>query len=183
MTCRDEILDCVKRIIEQTGENKFTPQEVLEYMQARGTEYAEGTIRTHVISRMCANAPKHHAVTYDDFERIGHGIYKLKAYMEITLNQHIEITPGVRGGQPRLAGSRITVADVVLMHLRLGQSLPEIAGKYNLPLATVYAAMAYYYDHRAEIDQRIEADVAFAEAFRRNNPSPLQEKLKALSSG
>ncbi|MFN2165388.1 MAG: hypothetical protein ACK2U9_03920, partial [Anaerolineae bacterium] len=69
------------------------------------------------------------------------------------------------------------------MHLRLGQSLEEIAGKYQLPLAAVYSAMAYYYDHRSEVDRRIAEDIAFAEAFQRNNPSPLQEKLRALSRG
>jgi uncharacterized protein (DUF433 family) len=103
--------------------------------------------------------------------------------MEVVLDKHIEITPGVRGGRPRIVGTRITVADIVLMHLRLGQSLEEIAGKYELPMAAVYAAIAYYYDHRGEIDSSIEDDMAFAEAFRRNNPSPLQEKLKALGRG
>ncbi len=103
--------------------------------------------------------------------------------MEKVLDGHIEITPGVRGGTPRIAGTRIAVADIVLMHLRLGQSLPEIAGKYDLSLAAVYAAMAYYYDHRAEVDDSIEQDQAFAEAFRRNNPSPLWEKLHALNRG
>jgi uncharacterized protein (DUF433 family) len=103
--------------------------------------------------------------------------------MEATLNRHLETTPGVRGGKPRIAGTRIAVADVVLMHFRLGQSLEEIAGKYDLSLAGLYAAIAYYYDHQREIDQSIEEDVAFAEAFRRNNPSPLQEKLRALNRG
>jgi len=103
--------------------------------------------------------------------------------MELVLDKHIEITPGVRGGKPRIANTRIAVADVVLMHLRLGQSLEEIAGRYDLPLAGVYAAIAYYHDHKDEIDGSIEDDQAFAEAFRRNNPSPLQEKLKTLSHG
>ena len=103
--------------------------------------------------------------------------------MEAVLDKHIEITPEVRGGEPRIANTRITVADVVLMHLRLGQSLEEIAGTYDLPLAAVYAAVAYYYDHRDAIDNCIEEDLAFAEAFRLNNPSPLQEKLKALGCG
>lgn len=86
--------------------------------------------------------------------------------MEAVLDRHIEITTEVRGGRPHIAGTRITVADIVIMHLRLGQSLEEIAGKYNLDLADLYAAMAYYYDHRSEIDEGIEADEAFAEAFR-----------------
>jgi uncharacterized protein (DUF433 family) len=99
--------------------------------------------------------------------------------IEAVLDRHIEITPGVRGGKPRITGTRITVADVVLMHWRLGISLEEIAGKYDLPLAAVYAAMSYYYDHQREIDQCIEEDKAFSESFRSNNPSLLQEKLKA----
>jgi uncharacterized protein (DUF433 family) len=36
---------------------------------------------------------------------------------------HIEVTPGVRGGKPRIAGTRITVADVVLLHRRMGRAL------------------------------------------------------------
>jgi len=103
--------------------------------------------------------------------------------MEAVLDGHIEITPDVRGGRPRITGTRITVADIVIMHLRLGKSLEEIAGKYNLDLAGTHAAMAYYYDHRSEIDGSIEADEAFAEAFRHNNPLLLQAKLRALRSG
>ncbi|MGV0026869.1 DUF433 domain-containing protein [Phormidesmis priestleyi] len=99
--------------------------------------------------------------------------------MEGTLNQHIEITPGVRSGKPCLAGTRITVADVALMYLRMGQSLEEIAGKYQLSLA-VHAAMAFYYDHREEIDRRTAEAEAFAEAERLNHPSLLQEKLNAM---
>lgn len=100
--------------------------------------------------------------------------------MEITLNRHIEITPEVRGGKPRIAGRRITVADVAIMHLRMGQSLELIAGKYELPLAAVYAAMAYYHDHKSAIDQQIQEDEAFADMFMQRHPSRLQEKLKTL---
>ncbi|MGL5941704.1 MAG: DUF433 domain-containing protein [Waterburya sp.] len=100
--------------------------------------------------------------------------------MEITLNRHIEITPGVRSGKPRLAGTRITVADVAIMYLKMGQSLEEIAGKYQLSLAAVYAAIAFYYDNKALVDRQIQDDEAFVDAFMRNNPSRLQEKLKAL---
>jgi uncharacterized protein (DUF433 family) len=100
--------------------------------------------------------------------------------METLSGVHIEMIPGVRGGKPRLAGTRITVDDVVVMHLRLGQSLPEISGRYDLDPAAVYAAMAFYYDHRDEIDRSIESDRAYAEAFQRNNPSPPQEKMRAL---
>lgn len=67
------------------------------------------------------------------------------------------------------------------MYLRMGQSLEEIAGKYQLSLAGVYAAIAFYYDHKADIERQIQEDEALVEAFRRNNPSKLRQKLKALS--
>ena len=75
------------------------------------------------------------------------------------------------------------MADVVIMHLHLNQSLQEIVGKYDLLPAAVHAAMAYYYDHRDEIGRHVAEDDAYVEAFKRNNPSPLREKLRALGRG
>ena len=57
--------------------------------------------------------------------------------MAIALDRYIETSADVRGGQPRIADTRLTVADIVLMYLHLGQSLEVIAGKYDLPLAAV----------------------------------------------
>lgn len=100
--------------------------------------------------------------------------------MEVTLNRYIEITPEIRTGKPRIAGTRIAVADIAMMYLQMGQSLELIAGKYDLPLASVYAAMAYYYDRQAEIEQQMQADEAFVNALMHSRPSRLQAKLKAL---
>lgn len=100
--------------------------------------------------------------------------------MEVELNQYIEITPGIRSGKPRIAGTRITVADVAIMYLRMGQSLEEIVGKYNLSLASVHTAMAFYYDNREEVDRRIAEAETFAEAERLNASSLLKEKLDAM---
>lgn len=100
--------------------------------------------------------------------------------MAAVLDRFIEQSPGVRGGQPRIAGTRLTVADIKLMYLNLGQSLEEIAADYNLPLSAVYAAVAYYYDHQAEIDHSIAESRAYVEAMRRGNPSLLQERLRSL---
>jgi len=43
----------------------------------------------------------------------------------------------------------------------------------------VYAALAYYHDHRLEIDAQIAADGAFVEALHRVTPSKLEAKLKS----
>lgn len=98
----------------------------------------------------------------------------------LSLDQHIETTPDVAGGKPRIAGHRITVQNVVIWHERLGLSADEIAGEYNLTLADVYAALAYYFDHRQEIDQMIQEDQSFVESLRKVQSSKLGEKFKGL---
>ena len=97
------------------------------------------------------------------------------------LERHIEITPDVAGGKPRIAGHRITVQNIVIWHERMGKTADEICVEYNLTLAEVYAALAYYFDHREEIDQNIKEDEAFATALRNQTPSILHMKLKALA--
>jgi hypothetical protein len=77
MSCRNEILDCVHRITSQKGADEFTVQEVLDCMRIRGAGYRDSTIRTHITSRLCVNAPKHHAVRYPDLERTAPGTYRL----------------------------------------------------------------------------------------------------------
>ena len=94
-----------------------------------------------------------------------------------TLDGHIEISKGIAGGKPRVAGHRITVQNIVVWHELLGRSADEIAAEYDLTLADVYAALAYYYDHRAEIDKSIEDSGSFVEALRQKTPSKVSQKL------
>jgi len=76
VTARDEILAILPAVRARTGRETFTPQEVIDELQRRGTSYKPSTIRTHIVSRMCANAPDHHARTYDDLERVADGQYR-----------------------------------------------------------------------------------------------------------
>ena len=94
-----------------------------------------------------------------------------------TVSGHITITPGVARAKPRIAGHRITVQDIVLWHERLDLSADEIATEYGLSLADVYAALAYYYDHREEIDRAIRADETFLAELRQRIPSKLRARL------
>ena len=94
------------------------------------------------------------------------------------LDQHIEITPGIAGGKPRIAGHRITVENIAIWHERMGKGADEIATEYDLTLADVYAALAYYFDHRSEIDRSIEESTAFVEALRQRSSSKLQLKIQ-----
>lgn len=113
-------------------------------------------------------------------EELNTTLMALRKPMTVTLTQHIEITPDTRNGKPRIAGSRITVAEIAIMYLKMGQSLELIAGKYHLSLASVYAAMSYYYEHQGEIEQQIAENEALSNEFQKNNPSRLQEKLRTL---
>ena len=90
-----------------------------------------------------------------------------------SLDDHIEITPGICSGKPRIAGRRITVAHIAIWHERMSKCADEIATEYDLTLADVYAALAYYFDHREEIDQSIREGEEFAEALRQKMPSRL----------
>lgn len=103
--------------------------------------------------------------------------------MAQVLEGYIEINEGLRGGKPHLTGTRITVSDIVIWHLRLGQTLEEIAARYDLSLSAVYAAMAYYYDHRTEIDSEIEEGFASYEELKREHVSKVAQKLQSSDSG
>lgn len=78
--CRDELLEVVTKLVNKKSINEFTVAEVLEAMMNNNTVYSVNTIKTHITSRCCMNAPKNHYSTYDDYERVNKGVYKLKNY-------------------------------------------------------------------------------------------------------
>jgi len=47
MTARDEILAVLPEVQARKGRDTFTPQEVIEELQRRGTRYNPSTIHTH----------------------------------------------------------------------------------------------------------------------------------------
>ncbi|WP_435987938.1 DUF7669 domain-containing protein [Terrabacter sp. LjRoot27] len=77
MTARDEVLAAAKELSARSVDGAFTVDEVVEYLERSGSRYLPSTIRTHVTSRMCTNAPDHHAVTYRDLVRVDAGRYRL----------------------------------------------------------------------------------------------------------
>jgi uncharacterized protein (DUF433 family) len=94
-----------------------------------------------------------------------------------SLDRHIVATPGTLGGKARIAGRRISVEHIAIWHDRLGKSVDEICADYDLSLAEVHAALAYYYDHRAEIERDIEEGEAFVKALRERSHSKLAQRL------
>jgi hypothetical protein len=75
-TCRDEVLGAFERLEARHGRSAFELPEIVSEVLSAGVPCAESTIRTHVTSRMCRDAPDHHASTFDDLERVDRGLYR-----------------------------------------------------------------------------------------------------------
>ncbi len=100
--------------------------------------------------------------------------------MSAVSTEHIVITPGTCGGKPRIAGHRIKVQHVAIWHERMGMSPAEIVADYpSITLADVHAALAYYYDHKEQIDRDIQEGEDFAEALRAQSPPSRLQRLLA----
>jgi uncharacterized protein (DUF433 family) len=70
-----------------------------------------------------------------------------------TRNPHVERRPGVCGGVPVIRGTRFPVRSVVEYVLRQGMTPEEMVVEWkHLTLAKIHGALAYYYDHKREID-------------------------------
>jgi uncharacterized protein (DUF433 family) len=96
----------------------------------------------------------------------------------IVSHQRIEATLGICGGKPRIAGTRIRVLDVYVWHELLGQTADEIVAQFpQLTPADVYAALAYYWEHREKIQEHLRQAGIFTDELKANEPSPVAEKL------
>lgn len=78
----------------------------------------------------------------------------------------IAINPKVRKGRPFIIGTTVTVADVAIVKIYHGQDADGIADWYGLTLSQVYAALAYYYDHKVEMDGQIHEQIRHAEELK-----------------
>lgn len=78
MTCRMEVLEAFFRLERKTGNREFRLRDVVDEVLGGTTELKESTIRTHVTSVMCRDAPVNHLLVFDDLERIDRGIYRRK---------------------------------------------------------------------------------------------------------
>lgn len=67
-------------------------------------------------------------------------------------------SPDIRGGEPRIADTGVTVKRIVGWY-KLGLTPEEIADEFgHLTLAQVYAALTYYHANRDEIEAALTAE-------------------------
>ena len=90
--------------------------------------------------------------------------------------QHPYITrkPGVCGGKPIIAGTRIKVSFVAREHVEMDMTPQEILEAHpHLTLAQIHDALSYYYDHEAEIQAELrESDELWRRCALRRVPAP-----------
>lgn len=75
MAVHEEILRSALRICRRRGGWRFKPGEIvvaLPHLKA-------GTIRTHIVSRCCVNAPANHPHRLDYFRRVSRGVYEIRS--------------------------------------------------------------------------------------------------------
>jgi predicted RNase H-like HicB family nuclease len=91
MPVHDQVLSTARRLCRERGGWTFRLDEVVRALPHLNAS----TVRTHIVSRCCVNAPAHHLHRWRYFRRVGRGRY--------------EILPAYRRGAParRAAGASV----------------------------------------------------------------------------
>ncbi len=113
-------------------------KDILATLEATGEPYL---ITQH-------HRPKAVLVRYEDYT----------ALVEQAAGDHPHIVRRslVSGGEPIIRGTRIPVRHLI-ERIQAGQSVEDIlAALPHLTAAQVYAALSYYHDHQAEMEQLVE---------------------------
>lgn len=97
---------------------------------------------------------------------------------QATAYEHIAID---EAGVPILEGTTMKVIELVLETIAYGWSPDELQFQHPyLTLGQIHSALAYYWDHKDELDRDIENRLERVEQMRRQlKPSPLVARLRA----
>lgn len=80
----------------------------------------------------------------------------MSTVLEVTLVR----TPGVCGGNLRIDGTRMTVNQIVTLHLQ-GLTAEQIVEQYpERTLGEIFGVLAWYHEHKAEFDEELAAEAA-----------------------
>lgn len=84
--------------------------------------------------------------------------------MSTVLATSLVRTPGICGGKLCLAGTRMTVNQIVTLYLQ-GMTPEQIVEQYpHRLIREIYAVLAWYHDHREEFDAELAEEAAADEA-------------------
>jgi uncharacterized protein (DUF433 family) len=97
---------------------------------------------------------------------------------QATAYEHIAIN---ESGVPIIQGTTTKIIELVLNTVAYGWSPDELQFQHpHLTLGKIHSALAYYWDHKEDLDHDIERRLERVERIRREvGPSQLVERLKA----
>lgn len=74
MAIHNEVLNAARQIASKSDNSTFTIAAVISALP----HLNERTVRTHIASRCCVNAPKNHASKLPYFRRVDYGVYQVE---------------------------------------------------------------------------------------------------------
>src|SRR3972149_8959571 len=94
MSIHEEVLRAALRICRERGNWSFTPVEIVRALPHVNPR----SVRTHIVSRCCVDAPKNHPHKWDYFTRPRRGVYEIrppyrKARSEVEAGRVAEARP------------------------------------------------------------------------------------------
>ena len=75
MAIHDEVLDTARRLCRDRADWRFTPVEVVNVLG----HLKASSVRTHIVSRCCVNAPINHQHRWPYFTRVQRGVYEIRS--------------------------------------------------------------------------------------------------------
>ena len=91
--------------------------------------------------------------------------------------RHIVATPGICGGKPCIAGTRIRVLDIFVWHDRQGKCPDEIVSLHpQLTLGDDYAALTWIWDNREKVLSEMAEELRISGEIKSQYPSKLPVK-------
>jgi predicted RNase H-like HicB family nuclease len=117
MAVHEEVLTAARRICRARGGWTFTAEEIVRALP----HLNEHSVRAHVASRCCVNAPAHHTHRYGYFRRIGRGRYEIvrihrggrESRIEADRGRTVRSTPVAETRLPYRAPSPTPVRDTI----------------------------------------------------------------------
>ena len=81
MAVHDEVLATARRLCAAKRSRTFSPGEVVQALPHLNAS----TVRTHIVSRCCVNAPQNHAHRWPYFKRLRRGVYEIRRTYSLPL--------------------------------------------------------------------------------------------------
>ena len=101
------------------------------------------------------------------------------ATVKKTIHPYIVQDKSICNGNPVISGTRIRVIDIAIEYEMLGMSTDEIIHAHpRLNLHKIHDALSYYFEHKGELDRRLESNLKKIDDLKKKYTSKLSKYLE-----